>query len=185
MPTEIPAPKTNDTSHTAHANAPAFFVVSARKLFLLDVASLGLYKVFWFYRNWQVLAQREQQPLSAFWRALLAGIFSFFLFAYVEREARRVGVQVVVPAWLLALSIIGFSLLSTVSSGVGLLSILMILPVLYVNNVAHRTNYYHDANFVADDSFSPAQRILIAVGAMVWMMLISAVLQGPVAITNS
>jgi hypothetical protein len=54
--------------------APIFFAVSIPKFIVLSICSIGIYDLYWFYKNWQLVRAREQSDISPFWRAFF-GIF--------------------------------------------------------------------------------------------------------------
>ena len=51
-----------------------FFAVSVPKLILLSTCTSGLYELFWFYKNWRLVREREDSDILPFWRAF----FGFF-----------------------------------------------------------------------------------------------------------
>jgi hypothetical protein len=63
------------------------FVVSVPKLIILDVITLRLYSVYWFYKHWEQLRRAHGLRVSP----LLRGIFSIFfvhkLFGHIDRAA--------------------------------------------------------------------------------------------------
>jgi hypothetical protein len=60
--------------------SPIYFPVSTLKLALLSLASLGLYQLYWFYRNWSLEDERTKEGLHPFWRTVFAPIFAYSLF---------------------------------------------------------------------------------------------------------
>ena len=51
---------------------PAFFAVSPLKLIVMSTATLGIYELYWFYKNWKLIKQRTESNIMPFWRAFLA-----------------------------------------------------------------------------------------------------------------
>ena len=47
----------------------AYVTVGATKLSLMVVATFGIYALYWFYRNWKVIRDREHSDIQPFWRA--------------------------------------------------------------------------------------------------------------------
>jgi TonB family protein len=54
----------------------AFYPVSLTKLFLLSVGTLGIYSIYWFYRNWLYLKNKNKKSISP----LARGLFDFLWF---------------------------------------------------------------------------------------------------------
>jgi len=73
------------------ATEPLFYIVAKTKFWLVMVGTLGMYSVYWFYRNWRQLNRRDK----CYWpipRAIFAVFFTHSLFGQIEatRVARRV-----------------------------------------------------------------------------------------------
>ena len=47
----------------APQDRPGFYVVSKTKFVVLFLATLGVYAVFWFYRNWRMYREHTGQKL--------------------------------------------------------------------------------------------------------------------------
>lgn len=62
-----------------------FFAISPLKLFVLSFFTVGLYTIYWFYRNWKAVHEDTGEPLSPFWRAIFSTFTAFFLFRKVAR----------------------------------------------------------------------------------------------------
>lgn len=62
---------------------------------ILAFCTLGLYDLYWFYRNWRLVKNQFRRDLSPFWRAFFAPLWGFSLFGeirdYANRHGRRVG----------------------------------------------------------------------------------------------
>jgi hypothetical protein len=41
--------------------APTFFAVSISKFIVLSICSIGIYDLYWFYKNWQFVRARSRQ----------------------------------------------------------------------------------------------------------------------------
>ena len=79
------------------ASAP-FFAVSLPKLAIMSIFSFGLYQVYWFYRNWQLIEKREGRDFALMARALFSVFFCYRLFARVATAGRRPMPGTCVPA---------------------------------------------------------------------------------------
>jgi len=45
------------------ASDPPFFAVSVLKLFVMCVCTFGIYQFYWFYKNWQRIAERDRETV--------------------------------------------------------------------------------------------------------------------------
>ena len=66
------------------SQVPPFFPVSTTKFLLLSVCTLGLYELYWFYKNWQLIQAREGVSVSPFWRAFFAFFFCYQVFTRIR-----------------------------------------------------------------------------------------------------
>jgi len=64
-----------------------FFPVSEGKLMTLYIVSLGLYGVYWFYKNWQLQAPLMEKKIYPFWRAIFSIFFTHSLFRRINAQA--------------------------------------------------------------------------------------------------
>ena len=52
--------RVNDLGHV-DLDKYVFFPVSVSKLVLMYMVTLGLYQLYWFYKNWMVIREREER----------------------------------------------------------------------------------------------------------------------------
>lgn len=133
----------------ATVDGPAFFPVSATKLAVMSVCTLGLYQIYWFYENWYLVKRRERSRISPPWRSVFGALFCYPLFRRVGSMARQ---QATPAPSALAFFIawIGVSLLAYASGPAVLLSLGSVLFMLPVQQAANRINAriapLHDRN---------------------------------------
>ena len=71
---------------------PPFFAVSLTKLVIMSVCTLGLYEIYWFYRNWKCIKGRERSNISPAPRAIFAVFSCYQCFARIrEYDAEKNG----------------------------------------------------------------------------------------------
>lgn len=72
---------------------PVFHPLDVRKLAVMSLCTLGLYEIYWFYRNWKGLKERVGKSLIAWLRALFAPVTAYWLFREVPEivRPRRIG----------------------------------------------------------------------------------------------
>ena len=57
---------------------PAMYLhIPITRLLLMSAVSLGLYEVYWIYKNWQYVKERDGLEIHPFWRAVF-GIFFIY-----------------------------------------------------------------------------------------------------------
>lgn len=69
---------------SAEETLTPFFPVSTNKLLVMSICTLGLYQVYWFYKNWQHIRRREQSNISPAPRALFSILFCYSCFRRIR-----------------------------------------------------------------------------------------------------
>ncbi|MAS64067.1 MAG: hypothetical protein CL815_02440 [Coraliomargarita sp.] len=59
---------------------PLYFPVSPLKLIVMSVCTGGIYELYWFYKNWGLIKERENVDIMPFWRAFFSYFFCYSLF---------------------------------------------------------------------------------------------------------
>ena len=156
----------------AEDNTPYYFPVSDTKLILMGFATLGFYELYWSYKNWEMVKEREKSNISPFWRAVFIIFFIYPLFKQINGSASHFQVHVSFnPGWLatawIGLNLVG-QLLPAPFSFVTFLSVLFLLPVqTIVNQINGQESPSHDPN----DKFTLANYLVMALGG-IWFLLI-------------
>ncbi len=52
-----------------------YYPVSPAKLVALSLLTFGLYEIYWFYRNWKYVQERDLSNISPFWRSVFGMIW--------------------------------------------------------------------------------------------------------------
>jgi len=61
------------------APEPAYHHVSLLKFIIYSICSLGFYDIYWFYKNWRYVRDRDGSGIRPFWRAIFSPIWCFHL----------------------------------------------------------------------------------------------------------
>lgn len=162
-----------------------FYVVAPRKFMALFFATLGIYSLYWFYRNWaQVRCQGEN--VWPWPRAIFQVFFVHDLFRRVSRHAERQGVDLDWQhgghATLMVILIIVGNVLDRLSMAgiealvVGLLSCAILMPMgLAFKRAQHYINLASgDAEGAANAGFSTANIVWIVVGLCLWVLYLAS-----------
>jgi hypothetical protein len=166
-----PAARVADVRTADPAIEPPFFAVSIFKLLMLSVCTFGLYEIFWFYRNWEVIRRREQRLFNPIWRALFAVLYSYGFFARVREFKHRSLTPSRLPAGALAagwgIFSLGWRLLPEPFWLLSAVAIVFLLPVQRrVNEINAAAAPGHPAN----DQFTPLNWIVIAIGGAAMLL---------------
>lgn len=77
--------KTNGGESTYIQKQPLWHFV------VLCFLGLGFYEIYWFYKAWKYIKERDNLKISPFWRAIFAGIFIYSLSKKVLTLAQEKG----------------------------------------------------------------------------------------------
>jgi len=116
-----------------------FFPVSLGKLALMSLGTLGLYQVYWFYKNWKCV-QNSGDKVSAPIRAVFYPLVSYPLFRRVRDRAAAAGVEGRLQAGLLALALFVLSMLWRLPDPWWLAGLAGFLPMLPVQSAVNEIN---------------------------------------------
>ena len=164
----------------------AFYVVSLRKFFVLYIATFGLYRVYWFFKNWtQYKTQADSDDVWPIPRAIFVIFFTHSLFAAVDRRLildgkhREWDSKPLATAFVV-LAIIRQILDRMVSRGVGSpvteIIFLLFVPLMAVI-LSHAQTAINEAcndpDGDSNDRFSVSNFAWIAVGIVVWLLVLA------------
>lgn len=78
------------TAHPINKHRP-FYVVSKGKFLTLWVLSIGLYQIYWAYKNWKQLERSKGEKLWPIARAFFALFFTHALYREADNQLKRDG----------------------------------------------------------------------------------------------
>jgi len=127
-----------------------YFAVSLLKLSVMSIGTLGIYDFYWFYKNWQLIKQREGTDIMPFGRAFFAVFFGYECFSRIRAHAASLGLPQTILAGPLTAGWIITSLLWRLPEPYWRISMLSFLFMLPVQALANRINAtvapHHDPN---------------------------------------
>lgn len=149
-----------------------YFSVSSRKLVVLSIATLGLYEIYWFYKNWQAVKEQGKEEISPFWRTIFTFIFALGLFERVLSSSKKVGYKKVYNP--LVLTVIYILLIFTVKMPDiwFLLSFLSFIPLLTIQKAINFNNSIVVKDYVEDDRFSAWEMFISIIGGILVFLTI-------------
>lgn len=154
------------TDTPAAAAAPPYFPVARQKLIVMSLATLSTYQLYWFYRNFQLVAERKGERGSVFWRALFAPITAHALFAQVRLDARSRFIAVGWSAGGLAVIYFVLNIACFLSYPWWMLALLSVFAVLPVHAAAEAVNAIDAPSAPRNDGYSTWNIVAIVVGIL-------------------
>jgi hypothetical protein len=149
-----------------------FFAVSPTKLVVMSVCTLGLYQIYWFYKQWVLIKQRSE-PLIIPWARAFFGIFwCYSCFEFIRNDERTLNIEPSLPAGPLAIGWIAASLAWRLPQPyflIGFLAPLLLVPVQrHVNHINATVAPDHDEN----SRFSGWNGLAVAAGGIFLALMI-------------
>jgi hypothetical protein len=149
-----------------------FFRVSPVKFLVLSVTTLSLYELYWFYKNWQLIRERERTDVSPAARAIFAFFFCYQVFrrirAYPAQGARNESLA----AGALASGWIVTTLLWKLPDPYWLVCFGAVLFMLPVQLAAERVNNAVAPSSKPNDRFSVIDWVIVAVGGVLFTLAV-------------
>lgn len=148
----------------------ALHPMSEAKLLVMSLCTLGLYEIWWFYRNWRLLRDHRGRDVWAPARGLFAPLFAFSLFEEVRGEAARAGVAAGWSSGLRALAFFVINMAWRLPDPYGLISLAAFIPLLDVQGTINAANARLGDPVPVDRTFTRWNRVGIAVGGLVLVL---------------
>ncbi|MEO7465341.1 MAG: hypothetical protein ABIV42_07700 [Nitrosospira sp.] len=159
IPLEVPA-------------ARVFFPVSLFKLTIMSLFSLGLYEIYWFYRNWQLVKAHESLRILPFARAFFTIFFCYQFFVWVRKAGLSQKNSPPLAAGALAIGWITFYFIGGLSDPYWVISLLKVFFLLPVQAQVNRINAIQAPTVDINSHFGAWNRVVIVVGAILFIFTI-------------
>jgi len=185
-------PKAELTPDTHSLAKMPFYVVSPRKFLILFFATLGMYQMYWGYKNWQLYRQATDEKLWPVPRAIFGVFFMHSLFGNVAThnpedapgEWNNDG-----NAWAVVALVVASNVLNRTSShGIGSpytdwLSLLIVVPLaLCFLPVQNQINARCGAPAgSSNDALTGANIAWCVAGAVIWILAMIGLFAGDMA----
>ena len=160
------------------ATDPPFFAVSMTKLLVMDIFTFNLYDIYWFYKHWQRIAEREREPLWPLARAIFAVFYCYPLFARVRDHERAGEVGSQLYALPLAAAFIVCSLTWRLPDPYGWISLVAFVFTLPVQHYANRLNDLTTPSHDRNARFTAWNWVAILVGGPLILLAIAGAFFG-------
>jgi len=169
---------------------PMFYVVSSKKFAILFLATSGLYTVYWFYKNWSRYKTQTQENIWPVPRSIFSIFFVHSLFRHIHEKISRTQKNIQFDPQSSATLLVGLLIISNLldraaakSAGspyTDILSIIMLAPLLvqFLKAQAFINLACDDADGSSNSLFTTANYIWIAIGIVLWGLIIIGVVAG-------
>jgi len=150
-----------------------FFTVSTTKMIVMSLVTLGLYQLYWFYKNWVSIKEQTKEDMKPFWRTFFAPVWAYLCFENIKTTAIKSNIETTLPiGWLAFLYF--FSCIALNFSDpywvLGYLGVFLFIPV---NSLALKINLQKDESFINNSKFSLWNwALMLIIGALVTLMIV-------------
>lgn len=150
---------------------PILFPVSLKKFIVMDLVTLGLYNIFWAYKNWEYY-KNQGRSLRPGWRAWFSVFYLHGLLKDILQTGDSYGLSdsfspilVFVPWLLLQIS-------SRLPDPLWLISFLSFVPLISVLRYINEINRVAGKSAAINSRFSRSNWIGIAIGFVILVLAI-------------
>jgi len=156
---------------TAYHTTPQF-AVSRAKLVVMSLCTLGLYEIYWAYKQWDAIRRREQESMMPFWRAIFAPLWGFSLFPRLQKLAASHGTDPGFSGSALALAYFIITVAWRLPDPWWLVSFFAWLPLLPVQRAVNELNATLAPEAPRNDSYSGLNILMIVVGGVLLVLAV-------------
>jgi len=161
------------------ANTEAlFFTTGTAKFITMSVCTLGLYQVYWFYRNWALIQKRSPQKMVVWARSLFSVIYCYACFREIANAAKAAGLPGPLQAGPVATLYILLQLSSRLPDPYGAAVFLGFVPVLIANRAAMDVNASTRAILDPNTALAGWNWVAVALGAPLFALAIAGIMIG-------
>ncbi|MDJ0955920.1 MAG: tetratricopeptide repeat protein [Arenicellales bacterium] len=161
------------------SGVPMYFAVTPFKLVVMFICTFGIYEMYWFYKNWVLIKERENSNIMPFWRTFFSPIFCYFLFKRVQASALDLSIQREISPGLLTAGWIVVTLLMGSPDAFWLLGYIAVLFLLPVQALVNDINSVAAPNHDKNERFSGWNISSIVVGGLLFLLVLSGTLLAP------
>ena len=184
MSDSIYAPPEADVSAPPSDAAPRYYIVAPLKFFLLSIMTLGLYFVYWFYKNWQMIKLRDANDSWPVARAIFYIFFTHSLFTDIDIRAKERDTSYEWSPGLTATLFVVLSIVNNIADRVipedalgwwyviGSLSLVFILPILLFQAQKAINFACNDERGDSNRKITAANAAWLILGALFWLLVI-------------
>lgn len=150
-------------------------IISLNRFIFLSVISFGLYPIWWMFEAWRFFMQKDKLNIMPAARAIFAVFFIYPLFNRIQNYAKAQGYTPKFSSAVMCIGFIACSLLVQLPDPYWLISIgsfLFLIPAFQALNYAKQ--HTQGLKLIHMQKFSIPQWILIALGAIFWLLILAA-----------
>lgn len=161
---------------TIAAAFATYFCVGAGKLVVMTIATLGLYPIFWFNKNWNAEQENTGELFHPLLRAIFSPIFFWSFATRVKDRAAVIGVQSRFSPFLLAAAFVLLALAGRLPDPYWLAALLSALPLVAVQTALEGINAAHGIGPGPERRFTALNIVWIVFASLFFLLVAAALL---------
>jgi len=155
-------------------DATIFFPCSLLKLGVMSFCTLGLYHIYWFYKNWQDVRWRTREDITPVARSIFSIFFCYGLFKRI-REYQETISDKRLAAGPLATLFIFMNIASRLPGLLPLASLFSFIPLLVVQHAVNEINRVAVPDHDPNSKFTGWNWAFVALAVVGWTLVIIGV----------
>lgn len=144
-------------------------IIPIWKFILLCVITFGLYELFWFYKTWKFLKEKNNLDISPFWRTVFSGLYAGSNAKHVLNLAKGINYQKEYSPTLIGISYIILNVLWRLPDPYWLLSIFSFLPMIPI--VKAMNFYWQNKNPNLPLKKFPMWQVILIILGIIFLIL--------------
>ena len=133
----------------------------------MGLCTFGIYELYWFYKNWQLVKMQTGRDIRPFWRAVFSIFFCHSLFKTIERTADEEGIPYKHKAGILTGCYIFLALSYNIPDPLSIISFVSFIPLLAVQRVVNDIHARIVPDTDPNNTFSKKNIAAIIIGGLV------------------
>jgi hypothetical protein len=155
------------------ATEPPFFAVSVLKLTVMTLCTFSIYEVYWFYKHWQRIAEREREPIWPLARAFFAVFYCYGCFSRIRDHERAGEVGTRLHALALTIGFIVVTLMWRLPEPYDWISMTAFLFLLPVQHFANQLNALESPSHDRNSRFAGWNWVALIVGGSLLLLAVA------------
>ncbi|MGE3725882.1 MAG: hypothetical protein AB7I41_10040 [Candidatus Sericytochromatia bacterium] len=146
-----------------------YFSVSPLKLVIMSICTGGLYDLYWIYKNWERVKQREGIDIKPFWRGVFGILFGYKLLRKIQVSANNNQINKTYSSFLLSVIWMLMILPVKIPDPYSIIIYFSALPLVPVQIVINQLNETLDPNHKKNNHFTLLNMLAIIVGGSLFL----------------
>jgi len=160
----------NSGENQGNTEETKFFSVSLSKLAIMSVCTMGLYELYWFYKNWIHIKNQQQSNIMPFWRAFFAPLWAYSAFKHIQGKVDEEKLGLSLNPVIFAIAYFVVTALWRLPDPLWLLSFLSFLLMVPANNATTKINEKQIENFQQNSSIKGWNWLAIVLGGALFIL---------------